>query len=713
MKKLFLLFTFNFMLLTNYAQDYQKIDSLKNILKTLPEINGTYTDTNRMKVCLNLGNVYEISQNDSALYWYEIVADSIIDFQNLLQYKRKASLKASAFFMSGRVNYLNNNYSQATKNCMVSLKMYEKLGYKSELSECLRYLGVIESEQGNYIEAISYLERSLKIDEVIGDKDGIATCLINLGNIVANQGYYAKAITYFEQSLKIFKEINNEIGISGCLTNLGLVTCYQGNYNEANKYYNQSLKIDEDLGDKKGIAICLINLGLVADKQQNYNEAIAYYEKSMNIVSELDDKRLISICLIGLGNQALGLRDYTLAKTYFTRSLKINENLGEKLGIADCLTNLGICETNQGNYFEAINYYKRSVNLKEKLGDKANLATDYAVLANFITRIQHIPEALNLFLKSHKNTLWLLQDNFAIMSENDKSLYLDNTKNIFNYLHEFNLKYPAFSDSISNICYNNELLLKGLLLNSSAGLMDAVYNSPNAEIKNTYFLLKQYRDNIAGLQGTDEPDKDSLIADLEQKANEQERKLARLSTNFANTQKIFNYQWQYVQKGLKENEAALELVKINHSLTRPDTCTNDSFSYAALILKPGMEHPEMIPLCDEISLNKIVGTIGWSDPTLVKMIYQKGSRKGLRLYEKIWQPLEPYLKDVKTIYIAPTGLLHQIAFHAIPCPDSSLMSDRFNINMVSSTRILADSAVQEPLFASQNNNVAIFGRHTI
>jgi CHAT domain-containing protein len=59
------------------------------------------------------------------------------------------------------------------------------------------------------------------------------------------------------------------------------------------------------------------------------------------------------------------------------------------------------------------------------------------------------------------------------------------------------------------------------------------------------------------------------------------------------------------------------------------------------------------------------------------------------LNELIWRPLDSLLGGVKTIYFTPSGQLHGVSMAAIPCPDSTLLMDRYNLVQLSSTRTLA------------------------
>jgi len=59
------------------------------------------------------------------------------------------------------------------------------------------------------------------------------------------------------------------------------------------------------------------------------------------------------------------------------------------------------------------------------------------------------------------------------------------------------------------------------------------------------------------------------------------------------------------------------------------------------------------------------------------------------LYQLIWKPLEGYLTGVHTIYYAPSGLLHRIAFQALQADSTHLLIDNYQLQQVLSTRSVA------------------------
>ncbi|MBU0489058.1 MAG: CHAT domain-containing protein [Bacteroidetes bacterium] len=695
----------------------RRVDSLKRILNALPELNGTDADTTRMSLYFAIAKQYEMQNLDSAFLYYRdavdtrIFDDGALNKTAIKENKGKHTLNATAHKMAGIILYYQGAFPQAKIYYGHALEIYEELSDKTGISACLNNLGLVCYNQGNYKEATAYYERSLKMDEESGDSAGVSKTLINIGLVSYLQGKYKEATSFYERSLRIDEEIGDQTRVSTNLVNLGIVWYIQGNLIEAVSYYKRSLKLFEESGDKRGVSACLNNLSLVCYEQGNYQEAIVFFDQSLELFEELGDKNGMSYCLMNIGLVYYNLNEYDKSLSFFERALAIFEELGDRIGISKDMINIGSLRYNQGNFSEAVSCFERALKIEQELGAMSDMATNYSSTARAYFRVGASGKALPMFKKSRELTFFLLQDNFSILSEKEKEVYLTKTSAVFNYINEYSLLMPengsrseSCKDSLTGYCYNDELLLKGLLLNSTSGMMDAVSNSNDTALTNAYWMLKRYREYISAMQSSGEGDKKDNLDLLETLANEQERKLVKLSSDFAGLQQQFEYTWQDVQKNLLKNESAIEFVRIKHSLTRSDTCKTDSISFAALILRPEYEQPKMVALCNEQSLQDLMMNNELSDADFVGELY--GKSKGTQLYELLWKPLEKYVAGVKNIYMAPVGMLHQIAFAAIPAPDGKLLLEKHSINLVSSTRVLIDGKKEELLAAG---NAVVYG----
>jgi len=110
--------------------------------------------------------------------------------------------------------------------------------------------------------------------------------------------------------------------------------------------------------------------------------------------------------------------------------------------------------------------------------------------------------------------------------------------------------------------------------------------------------------------------------------------------------------WQEIQEALNQKDLALEFTEAF------DEKSNEYY-YAAILLRKGYDYPVIVKLCPKndlllLNYNKVDGS-GFS----ISMFEDQSA-----LYQLIWEPLEKYLKGVKTIYYSPYEFLNNINMEA-------------------------------------------------
>jgi CHAT domain-containing protein len=129
---------------------------------------------------------------------------------------------------------------------------------------------------------------------------------------------------------------------------------------------------------------------------------------------------------------------------------------------------------------------------------------------------------------------------------------------------------------------------------------------------------------------------------------------------------------------------------------------NNTFFYAAMLIRKKDTVPLFIKLFEENKLQNALKYFAYKAAAKYN-IYRKNEKEDI--YTLLWQPLEPYLKNIKTIYFAPDGLLHDIAFSAIPYKNNLLLCDKYHLVQLTSTRQIAIKEIENIVPVS----IALFG----
>jgi CHAT domain-containing protein len=221
-----------------------------------------------------------------------------------------------------------------------------------------------------------------------------------------------------------------------------------------------------------------------------------------------------------------------------------------------------------------------------------------------------------------------------------------------------------------------------------------------------------YRRRLLAKMESDGSTEKNKLEKLRKEADSLDKHLTLSWPEYAQQKKNLSITWDKVQQNLDKGEAAIEYVRYKNE-------TDSLYYYNALVLKKGDKNPTLVKLCKEKDLESISPKMGFS-----------------AYYPLVWQPMEAALKDVKTIYYAPTGELYNVPFHAIYAPkgkgdevmaaktdkrgviiqneraateqNAEYLMDRYTMHQLTSTRYLAMGIKQkakEPI----GNTMAMVG----
>ncbi|MFN0035681.1 MAG: CHAT domain-containing protein, partial [Saprospiraceae bacterium] len=267
------------------------------------------------------------------------------------------------------------------------------------------------------------------------------------------------------------------------------------------------------------------------------------------------------------------------------------------------------------------------------------------------------------------------------LSESELNDFLDKfSNNSLSQNQTLSFTRIAGSEKMIPVCYDNSLFYKGFLLQSVGRIKQLALSDAGAAEK--YILLKGYHRRLATQYAQPIAKRDSaLVAQLEVKANDLEKDLARTVAGWGQANKQVT--WQEVQAALKPNEAAIEFVHYRFHQKKQ----TDSTFYAALVLQPGADAPQFIPLFEGGQLTALLQTEGKPKADFYNQLYA-ASEKGSQLYDLIWKPIAAALPEGATVYCSPSGLLHRLNLGAIPTPDGKNLAEKNRLTMLGSTRQL-------------------------
>ena len=596
---------------------------------------------------------------------------------------------------------LSSQYEKAEPLIVEAIKAYEDQGNTADptYANYINNMGVYYMQMSQYEKAKTMILKSLMLLEKSPGKASqeYSTALANLANIYFLLGNYEEAEQNYLGAYSILKGLSQEEKLreADLLNNLANLYLRLGNHEKAEQLFNETLAIQEKTAGKDHISYAntLANLGSLYFFTHHFEKAEkllldALSEQEKNFGNQA---HYYALTLGNLSGLYLETGAYGKAEQLLWKANAITE---KKLGrihpdYADGLVNLANLKYKTEQLDSAGLFYSEAkTTIENTLGKMSlNYKAVLSGLATLSWRTGDDAATDCLMLEMATIERLLLLNGLKHLSEGEMNSFVRLfEKNLENQL-SFVQSLPGRPLAVLDESYDNILFHKGLLLNSYNQMKHKIAADP--ALSDRYLSLKSCHRRLAAEYSKPIAER-SEVPELEAEAEALEKELARDVAGYGDA--LRQVQWQEVQQQLKPGEAAIEFV--HYKLYRPDPA--DSVMYAALILKPGETRPLFIPLFEEKSLDALFQQHALRRSDYVNDLYSLAASRGLperpTLYELLWQPLEPALAGIKTIYFAPSGLLHRLNPGAIPFPQykegEEILADRYRLVELGSTRQL-------------------------
>lgn len=564
----------------------------------------------------------------------------------------------------------------------------------------LNNLGNLYINLGNFDKAEAL---HLKAREIRARTEGkmsmnYSRSLDGLANIYSNLGLYRKAEPLYLESLDIKEKLTGPENAAYTITlgNLGNLYNNLGLLSEAERCYQRSLQLREKAVGKESelYGSAVANLANLYNKKGAYKQAEALYLEAKAIKENTTGKQHPTYLhfLNNFASLYASMGELEKAEKLFDEALALIEKSNNFESLIACATysNIGQFYANQSQDKQAQVYFEkgRTQSLASLGAHNEHYLTAVKGLALLQRRAKHYPEAEALFAEIPVAQRSNLYDVGVFLSESELQEISDAyfaDMNAYNALLQE--QTSARSPRAARIAFDNALFFKGFLLHAVQALKARAGDTPaskellsNLEAVHRR-LAKQYSQPFAQRDS-------SLVAALEAKSKVLERDLSRTTAHFDDSR-----QWittAEVRAHLQPQEAALEFIHFPglNEYGKP----TDTLRYAALLLTAADTVPRFISLFEESQLQQILAAksrkadyasavYGYSDRGFVQT--------RANLYHLIWQPIEPFLPGISTIYFSPSGLLHRLNLDAIPITLDSTLADRYKLVQLGSTRQIA------------------------
>ena len=583
----------------------------------------------------------------------------------------------------GLYNFYANNYFEA-KEYLDKAYIYS-LSLPLNHSEIIRVLSnraLVLSTMGLFEKVLEDLQVCLlSLEE--NNQMYVPIVLNNLCQVCVSLGKYDLAIEYGERALSLLKDqpkidsIENNNGISLLLNNLSLAYYYLNNSKKGIEYLEQSLELYKPINMDE-YATLLGNLGMFYSNL-DLKKSLDYYNQALDLISKENynyPSLLNSVSILLYENEK-----YDASKYYCElgiESVKKLETHSNPSVLATLYTTLSEIYSQLGKERQSLEFCEQALELVKSrdVNDdlyalfKSNMAFKYSFING---KELYAYEQWNEVLQIYTD---LVKNNFDYLTEEERDKYWQKSIGLHRFIPSFVHKNYKKHPSFATLAYNDALLTKGILLQSSNYVRNSIKNSGDVHLKEKWDELVELHQLIS-----------SPIINIETKdslskiASQVEHIIMNESREFRGSSEIWDIDWTKIQENIGDDDVVIEFVDF---YTIPQKKNITEHLYVALLVKKGIKNPIYLSLCSEEDLLEL---LGFPDD-----VYNDGNNK---VFNLVWSKILPYIKDIETIYFSPSGLLHQIAIEYLPINSNQKMSDVYNMVRLSSTREIVTNKSKE------------------
>lgn len=621
-------------------------------------------------------------------------------------------------------------YSKAIAHCeQQKAERFEKEGkYNYYYAFCCNLIGVVLQEKEEFEAAEAAYQEALTILEEIlyGGKGEITATvrgdyfayLTNLALLYTATGEHAKAYSllskiqpFFEHAVKMDQAVFHN--------SFGLICFRLKKYEESEKFYQVAMDLMHEMVNSleyklmlavqqavkiKFLGVC-INFASLYTDQGRFEEAEQVYQQVDSLFADVKTSE-DAFYLANLNY----LRAQMLSRQQkYEEAIQVGKKIYQLLqnpvgreqavfGAACHLIASNIILLHQKELLEGTikktiideveAYLQQSIENFSETKDIVITTQAQMDLAGVYQYQKKYKEARALLSKSNRLIATYLKKNLLLLSEKDKTYFVDYLNGSFNFFNSLTFRTALSLEADIALVYQNQLFKKGILLESTQRARKEVLEGEDEALKKTYltwkdrviFLNKLYQEGTAQAK--------QKIEKTEAEVNQLEAQLSAQSESIAQLINQKEYSWKDVQRSLQPNEVAIEIVRIEPLRDAVVELSSDSITYVAMLVFP------------EGDLKFITNLDGKKMEASYFKYYQENLKTADRQsYQHYWAWIDRLLKEYpyneagqrRKIYFSAEGIYHQLNLAALLNPETNNYTlNELDIILVNNTKELIE-----------------------
>lgn len=458
---------------------------------------------------------------------------------------------------------------------------------------------------------------------------------------------------------------------------------------------------------RKNIALCHEGMARSYMVLKEYALSVRYYQEALNYYENEDaeaDSYPKMIANVAMAFRYMG--DYESAISYYQKALALFDERGMLEEYSSAAASLKLCCSFAGvdasvadkdeeikaernaRLDDIIAQEKDALDLTRQYLGELSYARSLSTIAGCYALKEEYAPAVEYYERYMQSLRGAIQYEFRMQNASERMITWEREQETLQQVKEMLMLLPEGCDEefvrTVAIIYDAELLLKGMLLNSSIEFESVIKSYGDEVLADKYQQTRHNEAEINRLRNEATTEKElETILRLTEKNRELQMEIYRKCAEYKDYTEYISYSWQDVKNALQPEDLAIEF-----SVLRTSPLASDA-TMVALLLDSSLMSPVVIPIC---SLN---------DAELLSS-YE-------RLYEDempgeiIWGQMRPLMEGKRRVFFSADGIFNKLGIEYLSF-DGAPFSEKYEVYRVSSTKELCRKRAVLPV-----EKAALFG----
>ncbi|MFH1458008.1 MAG: tetratricopeptide repeat protein [Candidatus Omnitrophota bacterium] len=175
-----------------------------------------------------------------------------------------------------------------TRSAEINRERQYLYAHKAHLARDYFNIGLLFAQKEGLATARDFYTKSLRLFEALKLKHELSDCYFNLGEVYKMGKQYQKALDFYERGLKIDEDLGHALNLAGDYDMIGELYMEMGDWPQAEEHFKKALAVACPIDAKLEIASASFNLGLLYKQKGYKNKAREHLRQAQEIYSKID-----------------------------------------------------------------------------------------------------------------------------------------------------------------------------------------------------------------------------------------------------------------------------------------------------------------------------------------------------------------------------------------------------------------------------------------